>query len=140
MKRLINCPKCHQDMAVLRTDRFLNKKGCENSYRIYCFNCGECTLFYDNEEQAIEKWNNLSLKSFMDDIENHMVENSVDAIVAVKNFDDNSICAYNFPQGDYFATKELFMGLVNEMCSVNEKFTQKPIFTKEEIISWIKGE
>ena len=140
MKRLINCPKCHQDMAVLRTDRFLNRKGNENSYRVYCFNCGESTLFYDNEEQAIEKWNNLSLESFMNDIEDHMVENSFDSIIAIRNFDDNSICAYNFPQGDYCTTKELFIGLVNEMCSVNEKITQKPMFTKEEIISWIKGE
>ena len=48
------------------------------SYQVYCFNCGERTLFYDDEERAVEAWNNLSLKSFMEDIDNHMVENSFD--------------------------------------------------------------
>lgn len=137
MKRLINCPKCHRDMAVLRKDCFVNKTK-EISYQVYCFNCKESTLFYDDEEKAIEAWNTLSLKNFMEDIDNHMVENSFDSIIAIQNFNDESICAYNFPRLDYCATKSLFIGLVNEICSANNKITNKPIATKEEIINWIK--
>ena len=137
MKRLINCPKCHKDMAVLRKDCFVNKTK-EMSYQVYCFNCGERTLFYDDEERAVEAWNNLSLKSFMEDIDNHMVENSFDSIVAIQNFDDKNICAYTFPIDDYCTMKDLFIGLVNQMCSVNGRFSNEPILTKEEIIKWIK--
>lgn len=137
MKRIIDCPCCAYSNPVLRTECYVNYEYQTKYYCVYCKNCGKSTSYYDNEESAIEAWNNKSLVSFLNDIEDHMVENSFDMIIGIKKFDSET-SGYKFPINDYMTTKKILKGIVNAITSVKNQTTDKPLANKEEIIEWIK--
>ena len=138
MKKIIDCQQCHHDCAVLRTETYPNNPDLIPSYLIQCNYCGHSTLYYDDKDRAIEAWNRESLDSLLDNVEDYFVTSSFDSIIAIKDFDED-IYAFRFPTDSYTTCKAIFSELAKEMCSLKNKQTGKPYFTKEELCEIIKG-
>lgn len=51
------CPFCGSKEVILTDSSDIDEYGDETTYYVWCKNCGECSEFWEDPDDAIGQWN-----------------------------------------------------------------------------------